>query len=120
MGFRNGAYAKVWSVEPMSEACTKLRLSTSHKNREGEYEQDFSGYVLVCGSAPAAMAAHLQEGSRVRLGETEVTTTYDKASKRQYTNFKVFSLESADGGANQTEPRKEVDAGEPDDRKLPF
>lgn len=46
MGFRDNAYATVWDVQPMSEAMTKARISTSRKNQKtDEYEQDFSGFV---------------------------------------------------------------------------
>ena len=42
MGFRTGAYAKVWEVTPMSDTSTKVRMSVSRKNKQtGEYEQDF-------------------------------------------------------------------------------
>lgn len=42
MGFRTGAYAKVWEVTPMSDTSTKVRMSISRKNKQsGEYEQDF-------------------------------------------------------------------------------
>lgn len=41
MGFRTGAYAKVWEVTPMSDTSTKIRISVSRKNKQtGEYEQD--------------------------------------------------------------------------------
>ena len=54
MGFRTGAYAKVWEISPMSDTSTKLRISISRKNKQtGEYEQDFSGFVLCIGSAAA-------------------------------------------------------------------
>lgn len=42
MGFRTGAFAKVWEVTPMSDTSTKVRISVSRKNKQsGEYEQDF-------------------------------------------------------------------------------
>ena len=42
MGFRTGAYAKIWEVTPMSDTSTKVRLSVSRKNKQtNEYEQDF-------------------------------------------------------------------------------
>lgn len=31
MGFRTGAYAKVWEVTPMSDTSTKVRMSISRK-----------------------------------------------------------------------------------------
>jgi len=33
MGFRTGAYAKVWEVTPMSDTSTKVRMSISRKNK---------------------------------------------------------------------------------------
>lgn len=54
MGFRTGAYAKIWEVTPMSDTSTKVRLSVSRKNKQtNEYEQDFSGFVLAIGTAAA-------------------------------------------------------------------
>ena len=65
MGFRTGAYAKVWEVTPMSDTSTKVRMSVSRKNKQtGEYEQDFSGFVLCIGTAAARKAMQLHEGSR--------------------------------------------------------
>ena len=56
MGFRTGAFAKVWEVTPMSDTSTKLRMSISRKNKKtDEYEQDFSGFVLAIGTAAAAV-----------------------------------------------------------------
>ena len=34
MGFRTGAFAKVWEVTPMSDTSTKLRMSISRKNKK--------------------------------------------------------------------------------------
>ena len=34
MGFRTGAYAKIWEVTPMSDTSTKVRLSVSRKNKQ--------------------------------------------------------------------------------------
>ena len=34
MGFRTGAYAKVWDVTPVGDTSTKVRISISRKNKE--------------------------------------------------------------------------------------
>ncbi len=127
MGFRNGAYCKVWSIEPLSEVNTKVRLSVSRKNKQtGEYEQDFSGFVNFIGSAAASKAAKLKEGDRIKLGEVDVSTKYNADKKCTYYNCKVFSFEPADGDKPKAEtahddPQPTVDAGELDDnRELPF
>ena len=124
MGFRTGAWAKVWEVKPMSDTSTKIRMSVSRKNKQGEYEQDFSGFVLAIGTAAAHKAAGLKEGDRIKLGDVDVSTKYDRDKKVTYTNFKMFSFEDADGNnssaADATDPQPVVDDGEVDENRLPF
>lgn len=127
MGFRTGSYAKVWEVTPKSDTSTKIRISVSRKNKQtGEYEQDFSGYVMCVGTAAAKKASLLHEGSRIKLGDCDVTTKYDATSKITYTNFTLFSFEDADNGdaTDVTEPQREVDDIDEDTagakKKLPF
>ena len=125
MGFRTDAYAKVWSVEPVSDTHTKLRLSISRKNKTtGEYEQDFSGFVSAIGTAAAKKAAQLKEGDRIRLGDVDVTNRYDKEKGVTYTNFRLFSFGKADeaktSAETSTEPQPTVDDGESEDSRLPF
>lgn len=122
MGFRTGAYAKVWEVEQKSDTSTKLRMSISRKNKQtGEYEQEFSGYVYAIGTAAAGKAAKLKEGDRIKIGDTDVTTRYDKEKKTTYTNYKIFSFDLDNGESyDTTSPQPEVDDGEIDDSMLPF
>lgn len=127
MGFRPGAYAKVWEVTPMSDTSTKVRMSVSRKNKQsGEYEQDFSGFVLAIGTAAAHKAASLKAGDRIKLGDVDVSTKYDQEKKVTYTNFKMFSFEiengrNASGGSGgNTDPQPSVDGGELDDNRLPY
>lgn len=132
MGFRTGAFAKVWEVTPMSDTSTKLRISVSRKNKQtDQYEQDFSGFVLCIGTATAAKAAKLKEGARIKLGDCDVSTKYDAERHTSYTNFKVFSFD-VDGEQEEAKPKPKpkaapvdavpdaVDDGEIDDSKLPF
>lgn len=98
MGFRPGAYAKVWEVKPMSDTSTKIRMSVSRKDKKtGEYEQDFSGFVMAIGTAAAHKAAGLKEGDRIKLGDVDVSTKYDREKKVTYTNFKLFSFDIESG-----------------------
>ena len=126
MGFRTGAYATVWEIKPRSSTDTTLRIAISRKNRQtGEYEQEFSGFVSVYGTAAAAMAAKLHEGDRIKLGDCDVSTRYDPAKKTTYPNFKLFSFDLQQSAKNEAaEPDSgEVDAGEPDfpnQGRLPF
>lgn len=125
MGFRTGAYAKIWKVEPFSDTSTKLRISISRKNKQsGEYEQDFSGFVSAIGTAAAKKAACLKEGDKIKLGDIDVTTTYNKEKNITYTNYKVFSFDLEESSESTpkatTEPQPSVDSGEVDDARLPF
>ena len=64
----------------------------------------------------------MKEGNRIKLGDVDVTTKYDKEKKVTYTNFKMFSFE-LDGEEHRdssTEPQPTVDEGEIDDNRLPF
>lgn len=96
MGFRTGAYCTVWEVTPEREFSTKLQISISRKNKDGEYEQDFSGFVYANGTGAAKKAAQLQKQDRIRLGDVDVTTTYNKEKKVTYTNYKVYSFATSD------------------------
>lgn len=103
MGFRPNSWATCWGVECKSDTLTVGRISTSRKNKQSnEYEQDFSGFVSFIGTATAKKAANLKEKDRIKLGEVEVTTKYDEANKKSYTNFRCYDfktqaeLESAD------------------------
>lgn len=126
MGFRTGSFAKVWEVNPISDTNTKIRISISRKNKNsGEYEQDFSGFVNCVGTAAAKKAACLTEGARIKLGDTDVTTRYDREKKIEYVNYKVFSFDlddgsSSSGNSDHAEPQPSVDEGIEDDSRLPF
>lgn len=102
MGFRNGSYATVWSVEKRGNLFT-VNLSTSRKNREtGEYETDFSDYVLFVGKAGDG-AARLNRGDRIKIGDCEATTRYNQDTKQKYHNYAVFSFEPVQ---NRSESRQ--------------
>lgn len=82
MGFREKAFATIWSTEPISDTLTKARISVSRKNKQsGEYETDFSGFVSFIGTAAAKKSACLKEKDRIRLGDVDVSNKYDKEKK---------------------------------------
>lgn len=131
MGFRKDSYATVWNVEQGRGNTMKVRLSTSRKNREtGEYEQDFSGFCTFIGTAKAK-AEKLKVKSRIKLGDTDVTTWYDKDKGVEYVTYKVFDFELQDANdANvsvvKTSAKKTsgledvVEDGDVDEDNLPF
>ena len=96
MGFRTGIYAKVWRFENKGNYSV-VEISTSKKNKQtDQYETDFaSKFVRFIGQAHADIQA-LQEGVKIKLGDIEVTNSYNKETKQGYTNFLVFSFELAE------------------------
>lgn len=127
MGFHKGAYATIWSVEPVSDTFTNARISISHKDKQTEkYVTDFSGFICFVGTAAAKKAACLKEKDRICLGDVDITTKRDEEKSITYTNFKVFSFETQEktNNSNQQtalqEPQSPVDDGEVDDSRLPF
>lgn len=133
MSFRNGSYATVWEIKPMSDTFTKGRISTSRKNKvTGEYETDFSGFVSFIGTAAANKAIKLQERDRIKLNNVDVTTVYNKERRVQYTNFNIFDFDIVDnknsGNSSYSDyhspangdPDPSVGDGEVEDSGLPF
>jgi len=124
MGFRKGNYASVWEVTPVGENRTKVRISTSRKNKQtDQYEQDFSGFVMFVGTATASKAARLQKRDRIVLGDIEVTTRYDQERGKEYVNYTCFDFEPAEH-REFSQPANEPGNNEPEQQReddgLPF
>jgi hypothetical protein len=100
MGFRTGAYAKVWKTEDKGNYSV-VELSTSKKNKQtGKYETDFNGkFVRFIGQAHTDIKKY-GDGIKIKLGDVEVTNSYNKETKIGYTNFLVFSFEAEESNTN--------------------
>ena len=125
MSFRNGAWAVAWSIEKKNDNVTKVRISTSRKNKmTDQYETDFSGFVDFIGKDAAQKALQLHEKDRIKLGDVSVTNRYDKEKGVTYTNFACFSFETQDGGGQRPSGGNsayEGGDGEPEIRsRLPY
>lgn len=118
----------MWSVEKKNDNVTKVRISTSRKNKmTDQYETDFSGFVDFIGKDAAQKALQLKERDRIKLGDVSVTNRYDKDKGITYTNFACFSFETADGGQRSSgnsggNPMYDGGNGEPEPRssRLPY
>lgn len=124
MGFRNGAYATVWSVEEKSSTKTKVNLSVSRKNKNtGEYETEFSGFVDFVGTANAAKALKLSRKDRIKLGDVDVVTWKPEGGDKYHTTFKAFGfeeLESSGGGESKRDDDYESGPDDDGEPRLPF
>jgi hypothetical protein len=92
--FSNNSYAKVWEVtektnEKTGKTTKQMRISTSRKNDDGTYTQDFGGFVVLRGKAAEKPIA---DNDRIQLLNVGVTNSYDKAKDTTYTNFICFDF----------------------------
>lgn len=100
--FSNGAYAKVWEIKPTQSQKSKvIRISTSRKVADGQYEQDFSGFVRLVGKANQV---DIKVGDSIQLVSVGVSTSYVKETQKQYTNFTCFELKVAENNKNNAAP----------------
>lgn len=121
MGFRKDTWCKVWTIESVKPTITRARISISKKNRQtGQYEQDFGGYVSFVGLNAASKALNLKEGDRVKLGDVDVTNTYNREKRETYTNFLVYSFESDGEQSVVDEQQYAVDDPDEMESNLPF
>lgn len=112
MGFKNGAFATVWQVDPDTDNHTKIQISINRKVKEtGEYKTEFNGFVDCWGRNAALKAADLKKGDRIQLGSCDVTNSYNKETGKSYVYYKVFAFEMADTAGSGHDS---VDSGEPE------
>lgn len=98
MGFRQGAFARVWSAENKGKYSI-CNVTTSKKNKDtGNYETDFQeGFVRFIGTAHdviSQMAIPEKKGVSIKITSCEVTKYYDKEKKQSYTNYAVYGIET--------------------------
>lgn len=117
MGFREGAFATVWEVTDRGDNFTKIRVSTSRKDKKNdEYVTDFNGFVSLIGEAHKKadlIDRGLENGDRyrIKLGACDVTNRYDKAAGREFVNYTLFDFESADGSSSDGGSGKSKNSG---------
>ena len=123
MGFKNGAYATVWSVEKRGNMDV-ARLSISKKDKNtGDYNTEFSGFVALCTNDNVKiqrLKREIQQNNkaRIKLGDTNVTQKSVKGDNDEwkvYTNFYTYDFDFADSSpapARVTRPEE--------DEELPF
>lgn len=112
MGFRSGAYARVWSLEKGNGNYYVADMSTSKKDANGEYIKDWSNkFVRLVGTA-AKKAESLTAPVNIRIGNCEVSNHYDTDRKIMYTNYVIFSFDddnSSDDTKTNAKQKENVD-----------
>lgn len=127
MGFREGAFATVWEITATGDNFSKIRVSTSRKDKKtDEYVTDFNGFVSLIGEANKKLsmieeALDQDERCRIKLGACDVSNRYDKEAEREYTNFTLFDFEIAGDRTSSEEekPAKATKKTKPATKKKP-
>lgn len=105
MGFRQGAYAKIWSVEDKGNYSI-CSLSISKKNKEtGEYEVSFqSKFVRLVGSAHTDISKMNipNNGLSIKINSCDVTNSYNAEKKKVYTNCVIFEFDVSENNFNSS------------------
>ena len=114
MGFRQDAYARIWSVNDEGRYST-ANISVSRKNKDsGAYEIEFSdGYVRLVGAAHEAAKnlglptreefdAKNHKGVSVKIASCDVTNHYDSKSKKLFTNCVIFEFELPESNSSSS------------------
>ena len=97
MGFRKNAFAKIWEIKAGNGNYADARISISEKKKgTDDYVQTFGGFVRFAGDA----ANGIEGGMRVKLGDVDVTNSYNKEKKVTYTNFVVFNWEPVESNGS--------------------
>ena len=97
--FCNGAYAKLWEIKRIEEKYSDVRISTSSKQDDGKYKEDFGGFVRMVGKAHKAME-FINEKDSFKIVKCGVENRYDKEKKVTYTNYIIFDAEPVEKKAD--------------------
>lgn len=106
MGFRQGAYAKIWKIEDKGNYHV-AQMSISRKNKDtGVYDTEWqNNFVRLVGTAHQQIAT-MDISRNVKIGSCDVTNKYDKDKNTTYTNYVVFNFEdNPDGGLKPAAPK---------------
>lgn len=90
--------ATVWSIESKGNY-TQAQISTSKKKQDGTYETDFSSYVRLVGAAHDKSVG-LNPKDRITPTNFEITKSYNKEQKKEYTNIVIFDFDIVNQGEN--------------------
>lgn len=128
MGFRQGAYAKVWNIEDKGNYSVG-QVSISRKNKEtNAYETEFQdGFVRFVGTAHNEIKGLQipENGLSIKISSCDCTNHYDKEKNKVYENHVIFGLELSDNNNKKTNTNKTTKANQAvdeaaDEDDLPF
>jgi len=122
MGFRQGAIAKLWSVEDQGKYCTgNLTVSKKDEEAENGYTYTFrDGYVRFIGDAykkAMELSDQLEKGLSIEILSCDVTNYYSVKTKKMIISYAVFDFEEVDWDKFKKKPKKKDDEEAPKTKK---
>lgn len=119
MGFANNSYAKVWKKGAISPDGTRqsAQISTSRKDKNGEYITDFSAYVNFYGNAFRVLES-ISEKDSIQIEKCSVQNKYDAQKKTTTVYYSIFECRDANQRKNEDNSDL-IETGEGDE-DLPF
>ena len=109
-------YLSVWEVETDGDK-VYARFSSSSKNKEGNYENDFSARALVVGQAKKTLATSFdfaKNGNEPLFvkAKVKITNNYDKEKNQMFWNVAIIQAENF---SRASESENDEDVSENDD-----
>jgi len=107
MGFRTGAYAKVWKIENKGNySVGQISISRKNKNTD-QYEVEFQdGFTRFVGNAHNDINSidfPEKGGLTIKITSCDVTNNYNKEKKTTYTNYVIFGFETPNGELGESD-----------------
>lgn len=96
-----GFWAKVWKIENCGNY-HQCQISTSKKNKDGNYVKDYSGFVRLIGHAHNK-ANQIAVGDSIKVSNFELTNNYSKERGITYTNVAIFEIDEIKKAEQQQE-----------------
>jgi len=128
MGLRHDGIARVWGFDD-KERYGQIKISTSKMDKKQEKRvTDFNGFANVVGNAYEVCKTLPTDipksGVPIRISDFEVTSYYNKETKKNSTNVSIFALHLVEWD-NEAKKYvdidvKEVEIPEESDDDLPF
>ena len=81
-----GSYAKVWKIDKKDNGIMIAQVSTSTKNKDGNYETDFSDFIVLCGDAKNL---EVNTGDTLIIDKFSVGNDFDKEKNVKNYRFLV-------------------------------
>lgn len=113
-----GFWAKVWKVENCGNY-SQLQISTSKKNKDGNYVKDYSGYVRLIGYAHNK-ANEISVGDSIKVSNFELTNNYSKERNVTYTNVAIFEIDEVKKAEQPQQDSSWADMSKMNQEELPF